>query len=112
MIAVWSAMLIWSLGLMFNFYFVIGLLYALKGIKLPVSTFLILTAAFWSALLIVLYFLFIHHDKYKTIIKKYKDEPKAAIRKGNIYVAIYMISSFIAVFLGFYLMMMRNRGVL
>jgi uncharacterized membrane protein len=54
--------------------------------------------------------LFIYGQRYKSIIKRYKDESRDAVRTGNICIIVYMVLTFVMFFAGLMLMMERNRG--
>jgi uncharacterized membrane protein len=54
--------------------------------------------------------LFVYGQRYKSIIKRYKDESRDAVRTGNIYIIVYMVLTFVMFFAGLMLMMERNRG--
>ncbi|NQX37353.1 hypothetical protein SAMN05421820_103672 [Pedobacter steynii] len=111
-IAIMFSFLFLSFLVMINFFAFTYILYALFGIKI-----LLLNGGTFGFIVVgmipvINYFLFIYGKRYQEIIKRYKKEKPEAVKKGNIAVVIYMVFSFVMIGMGFYLMIMRNRGLL
>ncbi len=111
-IAIMFSFLFLSFLLMINFFAFAYILYAFFGIKMPLQNATIGGLTVIGIICVVNYFLFIYRNRYQKIIKRYKGEKSATVRKGNIAVVIYMVFSFIMIATSFYLMIMRNRGLL
>lgn len=54
--------------------------------------------AFMVGLLIMIFFFFMHKKRYKGIIEKYKAESERQRKKGNLYVWLYIVLSFLLIF--------------
>jgi uncharacterized membrane protein len=109
-VAVAFSLLFFSFLLMVNVQSVMGFLYAFAGIKVPYDNPGIIGLTIIGLITFINMILFIYRQRYKSIIKRYKDESKDAVRTGNIYIIVYMILTFVMFFVGLILMMERNRG--
>ena len=111
-IAVFSSVLFLCFLILINFYSVLILLGVFAGIKLPIKNLnlTIVGLSIFLGILLILYFLFIFKKRYKQIIKKYQNEDKSAVKKGNISVTIFFIITILVIWLAFYFVWLDNTG--
>ena len=101
-----------SFLVMLNFFAFTFILYAFLDIRLPFKNPVIGGLTVLGVIFLINFFLFIYGKRYLAIINRYKNEPLNTVKKGNFAVISYMIFSFGVIGLSFYLMIMRNRGLL
>ncbi|MES2063590.1 MAG: hypothetical protein V4456_16805 [Bacteroidota bacterium] len=111
-IAVFSSVLFLTFLEMINVFTLTFFLYALKGIAIPFQDPIRGGLSIFGALVLFNFLLFTFKKRDKIIVKKYKHEPAAVTRSGNIKVVAYILVTFVLMGLGFYLMILRNRGQL
>ncbi|MBS7563795.1 hypothetical protein KHS38_05215 [Mucilaginibacter sp. Bleaf8] len=99
-----------SFLMMINFFTGAFILYAVSGIKLPFGNPVASGLIIISGIALINYFLFIHKNRYKKILKRHEGKNGSKIKSGNKTVLIYMILSFMMLGVGFWLMIMRNQG--
>jgi len=95
--------------LVLNLLSITSTLYGLFGIKLLADNGLEKAFSIAFLLFVLSFFLFIYRGRYKKIIATYKMETKQASRKGNLFVCLYVVLTFLMMGIGFYLMILRNN---
>jgi Ca2+/Na+ antiporter len=107
----WSAMLTMSIFLLLNIFTLLALinLCVEHNFRLPFDS-LPKQIIIFVAYLIVLYFVFIHKEKYIEIEKQFKEETMEEKKRGTIYTLLYIVLTFGLFFLIMYLLILRNRG--
>lgn len=110
--AVPISLLFLSMLLMINFFSIACLFYGFGGVKIPLRSILPGLLSFLSFSIIFNCLLFIKNKRYKQIIKNYKNETAASVKKGNLYVVLYFLATFIFLAFDVYSMILRNDGLL
>jgi hypothetical protein len=107
-----AALFLMAMTLGLNYMSIICILY-LVGYKIDWGLDTKLKLGVFSFLLVsLLYFLFVHNNKYLEIAKNYKNETPKKEKMGKIFAIIYVVLSIGLTILCFYLMMKKNRGEL
>lgn len=107
-----AALFLMAMTLVLNFYSIISISY-LFGLKidLGLDTGLKIGSCFLG-LILVLYFSFVHKEKFLEIAKVYRDESAHNKTKGSFIIVGYIILSFLLLITSMYLMAKQNRGEL
>jgi hypothetical protein len=106
LLAIAGALMINIISLPFLIQVISGIDLLMYFHKIPKSLTILVATIF----LISLYFLLIHKSRFKTIIEKYKDEPKATREKGILIAWIYIISSYLLLFGSAYVIFEKYSG--
>jgi hypothetical protein len=106
--AVPISLLFFSMSLMFNFFSMGCLFYGFGGVNIPSGDILPWVISFLSFGIIINYLLFIKNKRYERVIKNYENETSVSVKKGNLWVILYFLTTFIFLGVGFYSMILRN----
>lgn len=109
-VAEYYAILLMAMTLGLNFYTLISISYLLGfKIELGLNTGLKI-GIYYFLLTSLLYFSFVHKNKFIEISKYYKNETKKEEGKGKVFIISYFILSIGMMIVCLYLMMKQNRG--
>ena len=108
-IAVYAAFILISIMTFLNVLTLFSIIY-LTDVKLHLTTEMFIGV--FICIILTFYFKIIKDNKFENIIAKYQSESNSQIFKGKFIVLAYIIISPLLIFLLFYLMMLKNRGLL
>ena len=63
---------------------------------------------FFILILLIICYLFLFKERYKTILKKYQKENKKEIRKGNLHIILFILFTLALLYFSLYLLYSKN----